>query len=327
MQQQFDSQLFRQALGSFTTGVTIVTTADATGRSVGITANSFNSVSLTPPMVLWSLSRASSSLATFMRAKHFAVHILAADQDALASTFAQRGIDRFADLNFERGPDGIPLLDGCAARFECRTAFQYEGGDHMIFVGEVLNFEHWDREPLVFKRGRFALAVGKTTSSPGDSLLQPAPRDAFEQDFLVYLLGRAYYQLYARIKPELTRRQLGDSEYLALSLLGARDDLALSELDGMIAYTGTRVTEQVAQRLQALGLVTIDANSQPANRLHLTDTGKRTVVELLAIAQAASVDGEESLDPSESRVLRQLLAKVIEATDTGAPHPWQSDPG
>jgi len=322
MQQNFDPQLFRQALGSFTTGVTIVTTVDAVGASVGITANSFNSVSLTPPMVLWSLSRASSSLTAFLQAKHFAVHILAADQDALASTFAQRGIDRFADLKFKRGPDGIPLLDGCAARFECRTAFQYEGGDHMIFVGEVLNFEHWDHEPLVFKRGRFVRSAGNSTSSPGDSLLPSAPTGAFEHDFLVYLLGRAYYQLHARIKPEIIRRQLGDAEYFALSLLGIRDDLTIAELDAMVAYTGTRISDAVARRLCELGLVRLDGPSPSSHRLRLTEVGKRNVIELLAVAQAASVDGEESLTPSESQLLRQLLAKIIHASSGVISHRW-----
>jgi len=165
MNQSFDPQRFRQALGAFTTGVTIITALDADGTDVGMTANSFNSVSLTPPMVLWSLGHSSTNIAAFLQAKHFAVHILAADQDALALRFSQRGIDRFAGLPLERGVGGVPLLGGAAARLECRTAFQYEGGDHVIFVGEVLAFEHWEREPLVFKRGRFAYAVDKTTST------------------------------------------------------------------------------------------------------------------------------------------------------------------
>jgi len=321
MQQNFDSQRFKHALGSFTTGVTIVTTVDAAGANIGITANSFNSVSLEPPLVLWSLNRASSNIAAFMQAKHFAVHVLAAGQEALATTFSQRGVDRFADVTFERGPDGVPLLAGCAARFECRTAFQYEGGDHVIFVGEVLGFEHWDREPLVFKRGRYALAVGKA-SAPGDNLSSPSPAGAFGQDFLVYLIGRAYYQLYARIKPEITRRGLNDAEYFALSLLGVRDGMSITELDAMVGYTGTRITAAVAQRLCELKFVTLDATAQPPP-LHLTAAGHRAVIELLAVAQAASVDGEEALTPTESQVLRQLLAKVIQATDPGIPEPWQ----
>jgi 3-hydroxy-9,10-secoandrosta-1,3,5(10)-triene-9,17-dione monooxygenase reductase component len=155
-EQSFDPDRFRQALGTFTTGVTIVTTVDAAGHDIGVTANSFNSVSLAPPMVLWSLARTSTNMAAFLAARSFAIHVLASDQHALATRFSQKGTDRFAGLRAGRGVDGIALLDNCAARFECRTAFQYEGGDHVIFVGEVVNFEHCEREPLVLKRGRFA---------------------------------------------------------------------------------------------------------------------------------------------------------------------------
>jgi 3-hydroxy-9,10-secoandrosta-1,3,5(10)-triene-9,17-dione monooxygenase reductase component len=161
MEQSFDPHRYRQALGSFTTGVTIITALDAQGADVGMTANSFNSVSMTPPMVLWSLGRSSTNFAAFLQAQHFAVHILAHDQDLLATRFAQKGINRFEGLTLGRGPGGIPVIEGAAARFDCRTAHRYEGGDHIIFVGEVLAFEHWEREPLVFKRGRFAHAIEK----------------------------------------------------------------------------------------------------------------------------------------------------------------------
>ncbi len=324
MQQTFDSHRFRHALGTFTTGVTIVTTVDAAGNDVGVTANSFNSVSLAPPMVLWSLARTSASIAAFLAARHFAVHVLASDQQVLATRFSTKGADRFAGLNPARGVDGVALLDGCAARFECRTAFQYEGGDHVIFVGEVLNFEHCEREPLVFKRGRFALAVSKmpVSSQAGASHLSAA-EGAFGEDFLIYLLGRAYFQLCQRIRPEMERRNLADPEYLTLSLLGVRDGRTVAQLDSLLAYTGTRVTERVAARLEELGLVEIEGPPGDARRLLLTAAGRRNVVELLAVAEAASADAEKSLDPSESHLLRQLLASIVEASNPGVPYPWQ----
>src|SRR3546814_5670531 len=149
----FDAKQFRQALGSFTTGVTIVTTVDADGRDVGMTANSFNSVSLNPPMVLCSIARSSTSFDAFMNAGHFAVPILASDQDQLANHFARRGVDRFAALSLGRGPGGIPLLENCSARFQCRMAFRHDGGGHVILVGEVLEFDHGGHDPLAFKGG------------------------------------------------------------------------------------------------------------------------------------------------------------------------------
>lgn len=159
MSTAIDTQRFRQALGCFPTGVTVITTRAADGSDVGVTANSFNSVSLDPPMVLWSIGKSSTSIAAFLGASHFAVHVLALDQEALARRFATRGIDRFAGLSLARGLGEVALLDDCAARFQCRTAFQYQGGDHVILVGEVLAFEGSTREPLVFKSGRYASAV------------------------------------------------------------------------------------------------------------------------------------------------------------------------
>jgi 3-hydroxy-9,10-secoandrosta-1,3,5(10)-triene-9,17-dione monooxygenase reductase component len=310
-----EHQRLRQAMGAFTTGVTIITARGADGTDVGMTANSFSSVSLTPPMVSWSLGRSSTNIDAFLQAQHFAVHVLASDQDALAARFAQRGVDRFAGLPVSRGHAGLPLIDGAAARFECRTAFQYEGGDHVIFVGEVLAYDHWEREPLVFKRGRFALAVGH---APLPAAAHDRVPGAFEPDFLFYLLGRAYHILYARIRPELARRQLEDSDYVALSFLGVRDGLTAGELDGMVAYTGVRCTPELLQKLERLGLVRVDDS-----RLYLSDEGRKTVVELLAVSEAACADGEKSLDASESHALRQLLRRMIEATDPGFPHPWQ----
>jgi 3-hydroxy-9,10-secoandrosta-1,3,5(10)-triene-9,17-dione monooxygenase reductase component len=155
---------FRVALGAFATGVTIVTTRDGEGRDVGLTANSFNSVSLDPPMVLWSLARGARSLPAFLAASHFAVHVLAADQEELSMRFAARGSEKFAGVDLERGVAQIPLLRGCAARFQCRTAFRHEAGDHMIFVGEVEEFDRSDLPELLFHRGRYSLAVPKATS-------------------------------------------------------------------------------------------------------------------------------------------------------------------
>ena len=322
MAEGFDSQSFRKALGTFTTGVTIVTTVDPSGMDVGVTANSFNSVSLDPPMVLWSLAKSSTNMSAFVAASHYAVHILAHDQDALATRFSKKGLDRFAGLAVHRGTQGIALLDGCAARFECRTAFQYQGGDHIIFVGEVEKFDHADSEPLVFKRGRFAVAVGKGANVPVAAPPATTPPGAFEPDFLVYLLGRAYHQLYGRIKPEIARRGLDDAEYFALSMLGVRDGRSRAELDELVSYTGANITESVTRHLATSGLIDIRAGADGEPRLWLSVSGRRNIVELLAVAEAAATDAEKALDPGESRVLRQLLTSIIEASDPGVAHPW-----
>lgn len=152
----FSTREFRDALGMFATGVTIVTARSAEGEPIGLTANSFNSVSLDPPLVLWSLSRAAASMATFMTGTHYAVHVLAADQKALAERFATRGIDRWAGLPYRSGRGGVPLLEGAVATFECFNRSRYAEGDHVIFVGQVEHCTHRaGATPLLYHGGRF----------------------------------------------------------------------------------------------------------------------------------------------------------------------------
>ncbi|WP_395142586.1 flavin reductase family protein [Schlegelella aquatica] len=152
----FSSLQFRQALGMFATGVTVVTARDADGRLIGLTANSFNSVSLEPPLVLWSLALRAGSMPVFARGSHYAINILAADQVELAERFASKNVDRFAGVAWRPGLAGAPVLEGAAAVFECFNRSQYEEGDHVIFVGEV---EHCTRRegasPLIFHGGRY----------------------------------------------------------------------------------------------------------------------------------------------------------------------------
>jgi flavin reductase (DIM6/NTAB) family NADH-FMN oxidoreductase RutF len=152
----FSQDDFRQALGMFATGVTIVTARATDGSFVGLTANSFNSVSLTPPLVLWSLSRAAASMAAFSTGSHYAIQILSADQQDLAKQFAARSGDRFLGVDFTLGAGGAPLLKGTAAAFECFNRSRYEEGDHVIFVGEVEACTHRaGASPLLFHGGKF----------------------------------------------------------------------------------------------------------------------------------------------------------------------------
>lgn len=151
----FDAERFRAALGIFPTGVTIVTTRDRAGEAIGLTVSSFNSVSMEPPLVLWSIMRNSPNLATFEAAGHFAVNVLADDQAEISNRFASPVDDRFAGLEVTDGGGGVPLIGGSAAQFECATWKQVDGGDHLIIVGRVLDFHGSDRSPLIFAKGRY----------------------------------------------------------------------------------------------------------------------------------------------------------------------------
>jgi flavin reductase (DIM6/NTAB) family NADH-FMN oxidoreductase RutF len=145
----------RDALAQFATGVTIIAAATGNGRYVGFTANSFNSVSLTPPLVLWSLARNSRSLATFEAAERYVVNILSAEQVELARRFSRPHADRFADVPFDLGWAGAPRIAGCAAWLECRHHTRILAGDHCIFVGEVAACERGQGHGLVFAGHRF----------------------------------------------------------------------------------------------------------------------------------------------------------------------------
>src|SRR5271155_4059339 len=246
---------FRAALGAFATGVTIVTTHDRAGTDVGLTANSFNSVSLDPPMVLWSLARNSLSLPAFLECSHFGVHVLASNQQGLADIFATRGANKFSGLHLERGPDNIPLLAGCSARFQCKSAYQYQGGDHVIFVGEVVTFDQSELTPLVFHSGRYAIATAKPDLEASPWYAKEDSASSFSQDFLIFMLGRAHYQLFLRLRRELEQHGLAEDEWFVLSILRAGTRRTLSELDTLVACTGARVTYDRLAGLAAAGVV------------------------------------------------------------------------
>jgi flavin reductase (DIM6/NTAB) family NADH-FMN oxidoreductase RutF len=153
---EHDPRDFRNALGLFATGVTIVTTRTSAGDPIGLTANSFSSVSLSPPLVLWSLSLRSPNLPNFLQATHFAVNVLAQDQIALSQRFARPMPNKFEGVAYCLGSSGMPLIEGVAAQFECRTEARHYSGDHVIFIGHVLKYSYNERPALGYFRGRYA---------------------------------------------------------------------------------------------------------------------------------------------------------------------------
>ena len=155
--ESFDARAFRDAAGQFGTGVTIVTTLDEAQRPVGLTANSFTSVSLDPPMVLFCLGKTSDTVAAFDAGHGFVVHVLAADQQDLSNRFASKGVDRFDGTAWSGGLGNLPVIEGALATFECELAHTYEGGDHLIYVGEVkgMSLGDTDRDALGYFRGRY----------------------------------------------------------------------------------------------------------------------------------------------------------------------------
>ena len=142
-------------MGCFATGVAVVTAVDKSGAKVGMTINSFNSVSLQPPLVLWSIANDSQSFETFVAAEHFAVNVLGVHQLDICEQFAARGTDKFNGLDCSEGIAGVPILPVYSAVFECKAEHRYDGGDHAILVGRVLRFEDRKTDPLIFYRGHY----------------------------------------------------------------------------------------------------------------------------------------------------------------------------
>ncbi|MBK7059195.1 MAG: flavin reductase family protein [Rubrivivax sp.] len=153
----FDSRTLRHALGRFATGVTIITTVDDHGQPVGLTANSFNSLSLDPPLVLWSLRVSSPSLPVFESSARFAVNVLGEAQLELSRRFASAVDDKFSDGPWGAGDGGVPVLAGCAAVFECERVSQQRAGDHVLFVGRVLALSEAAVPPLLFQAGHYRM--------------------------------------------------------------------------------------------------------------------------------------------------------------------------
>lgn len=314
-----DARAFRNALGQFATGVTIVTACGSQGEWVGATVSSFNSVSLDPPMVLWSLDKRAHSRGAFESSTHFAVHVLTLDQKDLAQRFATRGVNKFEALQCAPGLGEVPLLGECAACFECETRHRYDGGDHVIFVGEVKRFEHATGTPLVFHGGTFAearqLIMGQLTDGGIDETT-----GRFGPDFLCYLVARAHFQTYRPLLAEFERIGITESEYFVLSMLCIRDGLSYATLVKILEHTGHAPTRADIAAMEARQLVSVEAGEDGA--IHITDSGRRSYVIVLALDGRIASWALTGFTAREIAEFGGYLKRVIANTNAGAPDVW-----
>lgn len=258
----FDGRAFRRCLSMFATGVTVIT-AQAGELKAGVTANSFSSLSLDPPLVLWSINRSSRSFPVFRDATHFAINVLAANQIEQSQHFSSSEEDKFAHIGWRPGIGGSPLIDGVIASFECSIENQYDGGDHVLIIGRVEGFSQFEGSPLLFSQGRYGVAedhpVLKLQRQPAAMGAGVVPPDSP----LMTLLFYAYHATYGsfdsyRIIEGLTIPQIRvlsglydtprvNLEQLAKQMfLGPRDaEDAVAELVDMgnVAYVGEGMLE------------------------------------------------------------------------------------
>lgn len=316
----FDPKDFRRALGTFGTGVTIVTTRAENGEPVGITANSFNSVSLEPPMVLWSLAKNARSLAVFQNADTWNVHILSNEQEALSNRFARAGEDKFSGLPLDSEAAHAPLLQDCSARFRCKTAFQYDGGDHVIFVGEVTDYDANPHPPLLYVTGGYALASRKANAVASEPAADT--NTAYSENLIGYLMGRAHFQFLSGLRKPMASYGMTDADFYVLSLLSIQQPQSPAEIASHMAYTGTDIGAVALQSLISKDWV--EESRERAESLQLTPLGNEAILRVLAAAKAVETDLIASLGEMEAATLRNLLKKAIAATDPGLPKLWQA---
>ncbi|AOE85322.1 p-hydroxyphenylacetate 3-hydroxylase reductase component [Pseudomonas sp. TCU-HL1] len=302
----FDSRAFRRALGNFATGVTVVTATALDGTRVGVTANSFNSVSLEPPLILWSIDKRSSSLAVFEQASHFAVNILAADQIDLSNQFARPRDDKFEGVAVETGIGGAPLLPDCAARFECEMHQRVEGGDHWILIGKVVRFDDFGRSPLLYHQGAYSMVLPHTRMTPKTEG-QPAS-SAFQGRLshnLYYLMTQAVRSYQANYQPKQLSTGLRTSEARMLMVLENDAGLDLCDLQREVAMPRREIEEAVAI-LKRKGMV-----ADTEDRYLLTPAGVEQAEALWRIAREQQENVFAGFSEEQVETFKAMLKAVV----------------
>lgn len=302
----FDPKSFRRALGNFATGVTVVTAQDSEGNKVGVTANSFNSVSLEPALVLWSIDKQSSSHEVFERASHFAVNILAGDQINLSNNFARPKEDKFAGIAHREGIGKSLLLEDCAAHFECELHQQIDAGDHFILIGKVVAFSDFGRAPLLYHQGAYsavlphpslqrkreAVMVGETASG----------KLFHNMHYLLTQAVRAYQNDYY---PKQLASGLRTSEARMLLVLdGGHANCKVGMLKEVAMPI--REIEQAVEILKRKGLIHEDSDT-----LQLTDLGHDQAQQLYAIAEEHQDQVFSQYQPEQVTLFKTMLKDMI----------------
>ena len=307
-QAPFDARDFRRTLGQFPTGVTIVTTRSAEDKPIGVTASSFNSVSVDPPLILWSIDKKSFSCPIFTEAEFFAVNVLSRDQMDLSNKFAGRGEDKFAGVEYDSGLGGAPLLPNSAAQFECRTWQVYEGGDHLIMVGEVVSYRRDEGcLPLVFSRGGYAVSMQHPA---GMSREIQSQRSDFLSNYFLYLLRSAYTCYSSKLYPLLSEHyQVSPEEWRTLTLMAETPKISLQQLADDTAQPMAE-SEETVNWLLSKGWVTFDcAGAQVA----ITESGRELCGHLLNLAKEHEKEILNHVGIENAEQLKSDLKAIIDA--------------
>jgi 4-hydroxyphenylacetate 3-hydroxylase, reductase component len=305
-----DPAAFRRSLGQFGTGVTVITAA-AGSELVGMTANSFSSVSLDPPLVLWSAKATSQSFPTFKVATHFAVNVLSSDQITLSNHFGRSGGDKFADVSWRPGIGGAPILDGVLCSFECRKAAEYPGGDHLIMLGAVERFARYDRSALLFAQGRYCVAADFPDLPDRSTATGQRHTSGPMNEFMTALMYRAHGVLSAALDEG---RQAEGLTVLQSRLMAATETLPGRTLESLLPelFLGFGAAENTVNELVRMGLVHVG----PTGQLTLTQAGRGRNHALYERARAIEARELSNIPQNEIANCRRVLSKIVERTQT-----------
>ncbi len=301
-----DQAAFRRCLGQFGTGVTVITAAADEGP-VGMTANSFASVSLDPPLVLWSVKRSSESFRAFEAATHFAVNVLSSDQIALSKNFGRSGDDKFVGVRWKPGIGRAPLLEGALASFECRKVGGFPGGDHLILVGDVERFTRCDRAALLFVQGRYSVAAEYRDATPrGNGAGEPRPRGPMNE-FLTALLYRTHGALSAALDEG---RKAEGVTVLQSRIMAAIETLPGRTLDSLLPdlFLGSNAAAGALDELVRAGLVTVGRSGE----LTLSPLGAERNRSLLDRARAIEARELSSIAADDVASCRRVLHAIVD---------------
>lgn len=299
-----DARAFRRALGNFATGVTIVTAQSQDGVKVGVTASSFNSLSIEPPLILWSCIKNSKSSNVFRSASHFAVNVLASDQVEISNNFARQQIDKFENVSWDEGAGGAPLLSGCAGRFQCETHQTLDGGDHWLFIGKVVAFDDVGRPPLCFHQGSYSVVFNHPGSTKEiDTITDVAPGKLGNHTFFLMLQAVRAYQ--DRYQPKV--------ESLGLSLIESRtllvvNDLPATHTERLVVHLNSPATEVLAalQNLSDRQMITAHGDGY-----QLTDLGHAKADECWQLADAHAVEAFQDFTDEQIEQFKESLRQII----------------
>lgn len=305
-----DPRQFRRALGNFASGVTIVTACGLDGRKVGVTANSFNSVSLEPPLILWSLDKRSTAWEVFQAASHFTVNILASDQIALSNHFARPQEDKFDGIEHHSGLGGAPLFSGCSGNFQCANYQYVDAGDHWIIIGKVEKFEDQGRAPLVYHQGGYAMVLPHPRGQKPQSTDTCESSDLLNTrlgDNLFYLMIQAVNASHPRFVQQHLSLGLRNSESRLLMVLDSAPNASLGELQQAVSMPAREVEEAMGT-LQRKGYLQISDDQR-----NVTADGHSKLEDLWNTVRKAQEDIFSALTEGELEVFKKALRLAMVA--------------